>query len=164
MEPIPDRHPARVVAVNISPGGIPKLPVDDIFVIDDGLVGDGRAHAKHLKPTRAVSLLDEEIVDALREEGYAVGPGAMGENLTVRALDLQRLAVGARLRVDGGVEIELTEPRKPCFVLDSIDPALQTAVLGRFGFMAKVITGGWLRCGASVEVRHPMHEADAVPA
>jgi MOSC domain-containing protein YiiM len=164
MEPIPDRHPARVVAVNISPGGIPKLPVDDIFVIDDGLVGDGRAHAKHLKPTRAVSLLDEEIVDALREEGYAVGPGVMGENLTVRDLGLQRLAVGARLRFCGGVEIELTELRKPCFVLDSINPALKTAVLGRFGFMAKVITGGVLRCGASIEVRNPMREADAVPA
>lgn len=143
-----------VSSIHCSPGGIPKLPVDRVHVTLAGLEGDGRAHAKHLTPSRAVSLLDEEIIEALRREGYPVGPGVMGENLTVRHLYLQRLAPGTSLSFSGGVEIELTEPRKPCFVLDAIHPALQKGVIGRIGYLARVIREGVLRVGERIDV-HP---------
>jgi MOSC domain-containing protein YiiM len=38
--------------------------------------------------------------------------------------------------------LELTEPRKPCYVLDKVHPALQEAVIGRCGFLARVIQSG----------------------
>lgn len=138
-----------VVAINISPGGIPKRPVPEGRVTVDGIVGDGRAHAKHLKPTRALSLIEEEVIVQIRSEGYGVEPGAMGENLTVRGIDLLARAPGTRLRFSGGVEIELVEPRAPCFVLDAIHPDLKTVVRGRFGYMARVLTEGVLRVGES---------------
>lgn len=143
-----------VAAIHLSPGGIPKLPVARVRVTLAGLAGDGRAHAKHLKSSRAVSLLDEEIIEALRREGYPVGPGIMGENLTVRHLHVQRLTPGTRLSFSGGVQIELTEPRKPCFVLDAISPALQEGVVGRIGYLACVIRGGVLQAGEKIRV-HP---------
>jgi len=143
---------ACVVSINISPGGIPKRPVTAAYVAVNGLTGDGRAHAKHLKPTRALSLLEEGVIDHLRREGYAVGPGTLGENLTVRGLDLLDLPPGTSLRLGGGVEIELVEPRQPCFVLDAIHPDLKTAVRGRFGYMARVVTGGMLRVGEAMEI------------
>ena len=147
------RHPtARVISVNISSGGIPRRPVGQVFVSRNGLFGDGRSHACHIKPSRAVSLLDERVILALQTEGYVVGAGTMGENLTVRGLDVDHMKVNTCLRFTGGVEIELTERRVPCLLLDSIDPTLKTAVLGRFGFMARVITEGHLRRGAAVEV------------
>ncbi|MFZ5877087.1 MAG: NTP transferase domain-containing protein [Nitrospirota bacterium] len=118
----------------------------------DGIRGDGRAHAKHVKPTRAISLIEEEVLVQIRREGYAVGPGVMGENLTVRGLDLLALTPGTRLRFAGGVEIELVEPRKPCFVLDAIHPDLKTVVQGRFGYMARVVAEGALRVGESIRV------------
>ena len=148
-----------VVSINISPGGIPKRPVEEGFVTLDGLAGDGRAHAKHIKPVRAISLLDEELIEAIRAEGYAVGPGEMGENLTTTGLDLLSLAVGTRLRFAGGVEIDLTEPRVPCFVLDAIHPDLKHAVRGRFGWMARVVTPGVLRAGDSIDVCVPVFES-----
>ena len=125
----------------------------------DGLAGDGRAHAKHIKPVRAISLLGAELIEAIRAEGYAVGPGEMGENLTTTGLDLPSLAPGTRLRFAGGVEIDLTEPRVPCFVLDAIHPDLKHAVRGRFGWMARVVTPGVLRAGDSIDVCVPVFES-----
>jgi MOSC domain-containing protein YiiM len=146
---------AVLVAINISPGGIPKLPIPKGEVTRSGLVGDGRDHAKHLKPARSLSLLDEEIIGDLRREGYPVEPGALGENLTVRDLHAQSLPAGTRLRFAGGVTLELTEPRKPCFVLDAVDPRLKETTVGRIGWMARVINPGWLSAGEAVVVEGP---------
>jgi MOSC domain-containing protein YiiM len=141
-----------IIAVCISPGGIPKLPQPLARVTIAGLEGDGRAHAKHAKPDRAVSLLDEEILDQLRAEGFPVYPGAMGENLTVRGLHVQQLSPGTRLELSGGVILELTEMRKPCFVLDAIDPTLKDKVVGRCGFLARVLQEGYVRPGDTIRV------------
>ena len=152
MKPTPTPKGGVVEAISISAGGIPKIPVDRAEVTSTGLVGDGRAHAKHVKPERSVSLLDGEILDQLAREGYSVGPGVLGENLTVRELDLQTRAIGDRLCFAGGVVLELTEPRKPCYVLDALDPRLKTETVGRIGWLARVITAGVLKPGESVSV------------
>jgi MOSC domain-containing protein YiiM len=135
-------HLGEVVAVCISPGGIPKRPVSEADVVGEGLVGDGRHHEKHRRPHRAVSIQDLELLEELRAEGFPVGPGVMGENLTVRGLRVQERVPGARLHLEGGPVLELTEPRKPCYVLDAVHPALKQAVVGRCGFLARVIQGG----------------------
>lgn len=161
--PMPtNNHFSRVISINISQGGIPKLPVSEATVTVDGIVGDGHAHEKHIKPTRALSLLDEETIETLKKEGYAVGPGIMGENLTVRDLNLEGLSSGTRLVFAGGVTIELTDPRKPCFTLDPIDKRLQYVVIGRFGFMARVVTPGLLQTGAAITVQQPISQIQAV--
>lgn len=144
-----------VLAVCISPGGIPKLPVERAEVRIEGLAGDGRDHPKHDKPTRAISIQDEELLDDLRAEGYDLSWGSMGENLTVRNLGVQKMEAGRRLRFSGGLEVELTEARRPCFVLDAIDPKLKEDVVGRCGFMARVTRPGVVRPGETIEVLAP---------
>ena len=156
--------PARILSINVSPGGIPKTPVDRVYVTRDGLAGDGHAHAKHSKPHRAISLIDEEVLEQLREEGYPVYPGATGENLTVANLHVQRLTPGTRLHMAGGVVIELSEARKPCFVLDAIDPKLKEAIVERCGFMARVITEGEIESGAAITVMENDASVDAGPS
>jgi MOSC domain-containing protein YiiM len=143
-----------IVAVNISPGGIPKLPLQVGEVTREGIVGDGHDHDKHNSPLQAISLIDDETLAALRNEGFAVGPGAVGENLTLRGVGVQRMAVGDRLSFAGGVELELTKVRKPCSVLDSISPALRLAAIDRIGMYAKVIVPGLVSPGETVQVRH----------
>src|SRR5262245_2234614 len=130
---------ATIVSVNISPGGIPKLPVAVGEVTPVGLAGDGHNHEKHRSPLQAISLFDIEDLDDLRREGFAVGPGATGENLTVRGLQCDALQPGDRLRFAGGVVLEVTKKRKPCYVLDSISAQLKEVVVGRCGVLAKVI-------------------------
>ncbi|MCP3905598.1 MAG: MOSC domain-containing protein [Planctomycetes bacterium] len=144
-----------IVSVNISSGGIPKRAVRTADVTVAGLVGDGHDHEKHNTPLQAVCIIDIEDLDDLRGEGYSVGPGATGENLTTRGLDVDALEIGDRLRLSGGVELELTKRRKPCYVLDAIDPTLKEVIVGRCGFYARVITPGQIAPGERIAVeRH----------
>ncbi len=141
-----------VLSVNVSSGGIPKLPVEKCSVTVDGLVGDGRDHEKHSTPERAVSLIDMEILTQLETEGYEVPPGAVGENLTVEELHVQNLDPGVRLAFSGGLLIELVESRRPCFVLDPLGKQLKTDIVGRCGYLAKVIVENDVSAGETITV------------
>ncbi|MEX0677368.1 MAG: MOSC domain-containing protein [Pirellulales bacterium] len=134
----------RLVAVCVSRGSIPKQTLSAVQVTADGLEGDGHAHAKHNRPQRAVSLFDFEVLTQLQKEGFPLYPGAIGENLTVAGLHVQRLPPGTLLEI-GDVLLRLEEPRKPCYVLDAINPCLKDVIVGRCGYMASVVEGGMIR-------------------
>lgn len=154
------RRCARVVAVCISPGGVPKWPLKGGLVVEAGLLGDGHAHEKHNRLDRALSLLDVEIVGQLRDEGFDLVPGTLGENLSVANLWVQQMPPGTLLSI-GDVVLKLEQPRKPCYVLDRIDPRLKHVLPGRCGYMASVVRGGMIRPGmeivdlTAVEQSHP---------
>lgn len=82
-----------------------------------------------------------------------MAPGIIGENLTVRGLHVQRRAAGDMLCFESGPVIELTEPRRPCYVLDAIHPAIQQAAIGRCGFLARVVKGGRVFPGQRITVQ-----------
>jgi MOSC domain-containing protein YiiM len=131
----------RVVAVCASDGGIPKRALSDAEVIISGIRGDLHAHAKHNRPDRAVSLIDMEILSQLVAEGFQLEPGTAGENITVEGLNVQQLPGGTLLQI-GDVLIRLEVPRKPCYILDAIDPRLKDDIVGRCGYMASVVKPG----------------------
>jgi MOSC domain-containing protein YiiM len=141
----------RIVAVSISPGGVPKLPIETAVVTQSGIDGDLRNHEKHIRPDRALSLLDDEIRRDLIAEGFPLEPGTAGENLTVAGLNVQQLTPGTVLSA-GDVLIRLEFPRKPCYVLDKIDPRLKEAIVGRCGYMASVLHGGTLQAGMAIQI------------
>ena len=116
-----------------------------------GLEGDGRHHAKHDKPSRAVSLLDLEQLEELAREGLVFRPGELGENLTVSGANVRNLLPGTRLRV-GTTILQIEEPRIPCYVLNQIMEGLEGKMWGRCGVMASVVVGGMVRRGDAVEV------------
>jgi MOSC domain-containing protein YiiM len=138
----------------VSNGGIPKRPIAVAQVGQDGITGDRRAHEKHNSPTRALSLLDEEMLLELRGEGYPISPGSIGENVTLRNVGVQHLAPGTLLQL-GDVTVRLEAPRKPCFVLDAIDVRLKEAAVGRCGYLASIVHGGELRPGVRVQIVEP---------
>lgn len=142
---------ARVIAVCRSAGGVPKLPVAEADVVVDGIVGDLHAHAKHNRPDRALSLFDIEVLEELVSEGFDLGPGVAGENLTLAGLHVQKLTPGTLLAI-GDVRVRLEQPRKPCYVLDAIHPRLKEATVGRCGYMASVVRGGTIRPGMEIRV------------
>jgi MOSC domain-containing protein YiiM len=151
----PARHESRIgrlVAVCTSAGGIPKRPLAEVSVNVTGLVGDAHAHAKHNRADRAVSLFDLEVLRQLVAEGFPLEPGTAGENLTVAGLNVQSLPPGTILEI-GDVVLRLEAPRKPCYVLDAIDPRLKETIVGRCGYMASVLRGGTLRAGMVVGCR-----------
>lgn len=155
MDKQTETHRPYVYSINISPGGIPKLPVESVQVTFLGLAGDGHNHEKHRTPLQAVSLQDIERLEEFHLEGYSLSAGATGENLTVRHLDVNSLPIGTVLEFSGGVVLELTKVRKPCYVLDAIDPQLKEAMTGRCGLYAKVLKEGFVQREEKIYVRQP---------
>ena len=51
---------------------------------------------------RQVHLIHEELHEELREAGFMVVPGQMGENVTTRGVDLLGLPAGTRLHLGDG--------------------------------------------------------------
>ena len=143
----------HVVAACTSPGGIPKRPHPRTEVFFSGLKGDGHNHAKHNTPLQAVSLQDVEMLEDLCREGFDLSCGSTGENLAVRNMHVNRLPVGTILEFEGGVVLELTKVRKPCYVLDAIDPRLKQVIEGRCGFYAQVLREGVITAGEYIQVK-----------
>ena len=141
----------RVVAVCMSAGGVPKHPLLEAEVTVEGIRGDLHAHEKHNRPDRALSLFDLEMLRRLTEEGFPLEPGTIGENLTVEGLNVQALPEGTLLEI-GDVILRLEAARKPCYVLDVIDPRLKDVIAGRCGYMASVLRGGLIRTGMMVSM------------
>ena len=172
-----DRSPAQVVAVHVSAGHTMGKQTQASIRLIAGLGVDGDAHAgvtvQHRSrvardPTqpnlRQVHLVQAELHDELTAAGFSVKPGAMGENVTTRGLDVLGLPTGTRLRLGADVVVEVTGLRNPCYQLDGVAPGLMQAVLGRddhgglvrkAGVMAVVITGGEVRPGDPITVSLP---------
>lgn len=155
--PSPDPLTPTVVAISISSGGIPKLPVPSVKINISGLAGDGHNHAKHNTPVQAVCLQDMEKLEELGDVGYPLKPGQAGENLTVKNLNVNQLPLGTVLEFTGGVVLEITKVRKPCYVMDAIHPQLKDDAWGRHGMYAKVLKEGVLRTGETIKANHPGH-------
>ena len=103
----------RVASINVSRGGVPKLPVLSARVTTLGLDGDGQRMKKiHGGPDRALCLFSLELLDALRAEGHPIHPGSTGENLTLSGVPWP-LAPGDVLEL-GAVVIEVTTITDPC--------------------------------------------------
>ena len=139
--------------LNVSPGGMPKRPVLFARVTAGGVEGDRQRNLKyHGGPDRAVCLYSEELYDELRDAGIDLSAGSVGENFTTRGLDLRRLAKGDRLRVGADCEIELTDVRVPCRQLKMWDPELPELIVGRSGWVARVLRAGVVKPGDEIEV------------
>jgi MOSC domain-containing protein YiiM/GNAT superfamily N-acetyltransferase len=105
----------RLLQVNVSSGGVPKLPVVAARVTSSGVEGDRqRSITVHGGPHRAVSLLGIEAIRRVAAEGHPIAPGTTGENLTTEGFDVSALPLGTRLAIGDDVEIELSAPTNPC--------------------------------------------------
>jgi MOSC domain-containing protein YiiM/GNAT superfamily N-acetyltransferase len=105
----------RVLQVNVSPGGVPKMPVDRAWVGRYGLEGDKhRESTVHGGPHRAVCLFGMEVIDRLQAEGHPIIAGGAGENLTTWGIEWSLLPIGAIVQVGHEVVLELASSTTPC--------------------------------------------------
>jgi len=113
---------------------------------------------------RQVHLLHAELIAALRDAGFDVSPGVMGENVTTRGIDLLGLARGTLLHLGDSAVIEVTGLRNPCLQLDRYQPGLMAATLDRdadgnlirkAGIMGIVRASGDVRAGDVIRIAPP---------
>ena len=132
---------------------MPKLPVPSGMVSRDGVAGDWQKNRNyHGGPERAVCLFSEELYAWLREEGVDLRNGDIGENFTTRGIDLMSLREGDRMKVGDNCVIELTAVREPCRSLKKWDPRFPRLILGRSGWVAKVVVEGVVKAGDAIQV------------
>jgi MOSC domain-containing protein YiiM len=165
--------------IAVSRGSAHKFtkPIHDRIFLLAGLGVDGDAHlgrtVQHRSrvakdPTqpnlRQVHLLHEELLDELNSAGFQLAPGAIGENITTRGVDLLALPRGSRLHIGKTAIVGVTGLRDPCRQLNDYRPGLMSAVLARddagnlirkAGIMGIVLTGGEVRSGDAIRVEFP---------
>lgn len=143
------------------------------LVAGHGVAGDAHGgatvrHRSRLVTTpnapnlRQVHLIQAELFAELRQAGFVVTPGALGENVTTAGIDLLSLPRGAILRLGPAALVELTGLRNPYRQIDEhIGSGAMAAVLERAaggvlirkaGVMAVVLEGGVVRAGDGVAI------------
>jgi MOSC domain-containing protein YiiM len=116
---------------------------------------------------RQVHLIHEELLEELHAASFNVEPGAIGENVTTRGIDLLALPMHTHLGLGDDAVIEITGLRNPCRQIEAFQQGLLSAVLGRdsegnlirkAGVMAVVVRGGYVKAGDAVSVMLPQGE------
>ena len=113
---------------------------------------------------RQVHLIHSELHDELREHGFDVCAGQMGENITTSGIDLLGLPTGTRLHIGSMAVVEVTGLRNPCHQLDDFQSGLLKAVLDtdeegnlvrKAGVMGIVLSTGDVHVNDVIRVEFP---------
>ncbi len=174
-----DMADSRMMVVSVSKSSKHNFSKDVQPVIElvRGLGVDGDAHSGRTVQHRSrvavdpdqpnlrqVHLIHEELFIELKEYGFDIRPGEIGENITTRGIDLLSLPVGTILRLGEKARVEVTGLRNPCAQLDVFRKGLMSAVLEmkpdgsvirKSGVMGIVLEGGKVKPGDPIQVVYP---------
>lgn len=140
---------SKIISTNISKAKrLPKQPVDVIEFNELGAMGDVHAGRWH----RQVSLLSKESIDAFTERtGRAVKYGEFAENLTISGLDLCKVAILDRFKIND-VVLEVTQIGKKCHGdVCAIFREVGQCMMPKEGLFARVLTTGKVKAGDEIE-------------
>ena len=145
-------RPKIIALINGEPviSGIAKLPLTEgrVFVNALNIDGDGQAdltvHGGFDKAIYAYPASHWPWWE--REHHLACAPGTFGENLTLESGDESEICIGDRFAW-GDVEMEVAQPRAPCFKFNIHtqrgDAAALMTASGRCGFYLRVTREGF---------------------
>lgn len=159
-------------------------PLHDSITLLTGLGVEGDAHCgvtvKHRSRVkkdpnqpnlRQVHLIHAELLDELKNKGFTIQPGVLGENILTVGVDLLSLPSDTVLRIGKQASIKITGLRNPCAQLDSVQKGLTKALLGRdsegglirkSGVMAVVLQGGIIHVNDDIIIEYPAEPHQAL--
>jgi MOSC domain-containing protein YiiM len=124
-----------------------RLPMEEIeearVIANVGL--EGCAHARPDGGPRQLLMVDRETLEAMD-----LRPGIVRENITTDGIDVNSLAQNQELRI-GEVRLQVSEICHPCDQLEKIRPGLRREMRGRRGMLCRVLEGGVIRRGDTIE-------------
>jgi MOSC domain-containing protein YiiM len=105
---------------------------------------EGCAHSR-ADGKRQVLVVDRETLDAMD-----LPPGVLRENITTEGINVNGLPLGQQLRM-GDARLEVSAVCTPCDLMEKIRPGLRKELYGRRGMLCRVIEGGTIRRGDTIE-------------
>ncbi len=170
-------HPGRVMGVSIDDHHrFSKAAVPQILLLE-GLGIEGDAHAgtavQHRSRVardpsqpnlRQVHLIHSEFLDEVRQAGFQIEAGDLGENVLTSGIDLLSLPRDTRLRIGAEAVVRVTGLRNPCVQIDDFRPGLLAvavsrdeagAIVRKSGIMSVVEHGGVVRPGDEIVAELP---------
>ena len=121
----------------------PMEELSEVRALDDAGF-EGCAHARPASK-RQVLLMDRETLEAMD-----LRPGVIRENITTDGLNVNGLQIGQLLRV-GETRLEVTSVCTPCDLMEAIRPGLRKELWGRRGMLCRILEGGVIRRGDSID-------------
>ncbi|MGB2393335.1 MAG: MOSC domain-containing protein [Poseidonia sp.] len=148
-----------VLGLHVNPeGGVPKHPVNTLSVHREGCVGDKQNDRKHHGgPLKAVSILEQHVLEFLQTEGHPISPGSTGENVLIGGTKPGDLMVGTLLEL-GEVKLCITSDAPPCktikasFTMGDFNRLNHRKTEGQTRWYARVMREGSITVGDGVEV------------
>lgn len=140
----------KIVAVCTSPKkGMRKKNVGEgMLVKEHGIQGDAHVGDWH----RQVSLLALESIEKMQKMGLDVKPGDFAENLTTEGIDLVSLPIGTKLKIGDSMG-EVTQIGKECHTRCAIYYQAGDCVMPKEGIFIRVLEGGQVKVGDTVEIQ-----------
>jgi len=137
-----------ITAVCRAPAkGMQKTDVGEALLVEGkGMEGDAHFGFQD----RQVSLLNAEEAEKIREKVPGLKSGDFAENILVEGFDLSRLKLEDRISV-GEAHLEVTQIGKECHSRCAIYEAAGDCIMPRLGIFCRVIVGGIVRTGDSIE-------------
>lgn len=153
------RMKGKVVYINLSKGGVPKLPVAEALLTREGFWGDVQQNKKyHGGPERAVCMFSLSLIHQLQAEGHPIAPGTTGENLTLDFPDYSLLVPGMVLQIGDTVRLQISDYAPPCttikhsFLQQKFTRIAQKTHPGESRLYARVLQEGMVKVGDEVGV------------
>jgi len=159
-------------AIHALPGGRPsaicKRPISGAVELGPlGLAGDAQADKRlHGGPDKALHQFPSEHYTALAQAFPAIGellaPGSIGENVSTLGMTEDTVCLGDIYAL-GEARVQVTQPRSPCgkidrrYAVDGVAAFIQQR--GCCGWYYRVLQGGAVQAGASVQLLEREHEA-----
>jgi len=135
-----------------------RVPVDRADLIaGHGIKGDRKAGRN---PKRQINIVSMNTVEALRDLGFQVNAGELGEQIVIDGVDMMSLPVGTQIQLGDTATIELTMERTSCEWLEMIHGQSKDDATGQLGMLAKVVNSGEIRVGDAVRVLMPIEQTD----
>tara|TARA_B100001250_G_scaffold56233_1_gene43433 strand:+ start:85 stop:546 length:462 start_codon:yes stop_codon:yes gene_type:complete len=105
---------ASILGLFVSQGGVPKLPVDSLFIDKSGCFGDKQNDLKHHGgEDKAVCIIQNSIICDLQEKGHPIKPGSTGENILIGGSNVGEISSGTVIKFSE-LEIQITQDAPPC--------------------------------------------------
>ena len=115
---------------------------------------------------RQVHLIPIELLDEMKQHGYDLHPGDLGENITTSGIDLINLPLDSQIKIGDEVILEVKGLREPCKQIEDFKSGLLKKMIAKdvdgnliikTGIMTTVLEGGIVKPNDKIDVILPQH-------